>query len=100
MAYLVDSNILLRLSKLNDVSYPLVRATIEALQDAGEELCFTPQNLVEFWSVSTRPAEKNGLGLTTRETDENARSIEAAFTLLPDNEQIHGEWRHLVMKYS
>ncbi len=62
MAYLVDSNILLRLSKRNELSYPLVRATIEALQDAGEELCFTPQNLVEFWNVSTRPAEKKDSG--------------------------------------
>jgi predicted nucleic acid-binding protein len=40
------------------------------------------------------------LGLTTKVTDENARAIEAAFTLLPDDERIHREWRRLVMKYS
>jgi hypothetical protein len=34
----------------------------------GEELCIVPQNLIEIWTVATRPVEaKNGLGLNTEE---------------------------------
>jgi predicted nucleic acid-binding protein len=32
-----------------------------------------------------------------READERAQRIERAFTLLPDNELIHPQWRRLVL---
>lgn len=100
MLYLVDTNILLRLAKRDEPAYSLARGAAEALRAAGETLCYVPQNLVEFWNVSTRPAGNNGFGLTTMETDQNARAIETAFTLLVDNERVHGEWRRLVVKHS
>src|SRR5207245_1860750 len=66
----------------------------------GSELCFTPQNLIEFWNVCTRPASHNGLGLSVSETDRLARAIEGTMTLLQDNEKIYPEWRRLVMRNS
>ncbi len=99
-SYLVDTNILLRLSKKDDPNYLLVQAAIEALVMEGSELCFTPQNLIEFWNVCTRPASHNGFGLSVSETDRLARAIEGTMTLLQDNEKIYPEWRRLVMRNS
>ncbi len=63
-------------------------------------LCYIAQNLVEFWNVATRPKERNGFGLSVAEADREATLIEGEFTLLPDNEQLHPEWRRLVLTHS
>lgn len=98
--YLVDTNVLLRLVKSNDPEFPLARGATHALKARGDLLFFIPQNIVEFWNVCTRPADRNGYGLSPAEADERARRVERAFTLLPDNELIHAEWRHIVLAYS
>jgi predicted nucleic acid-binding protein len=94
--YLLDSNILLRLTKPDDRDYPIVRSAVDALWASEAELYYTSQNLAEFWNVCTRPAERNGFGLSIAETDRRARLIENQFALLPDSEQVHHEWRRLV----
>jgi predicted nucleic acid-binding protein len=100
LLYLVDTNILLRLIKSNDPEFPLVRRAVQTLKARGERLCYVPQNIVEFWNVCTRPSGRNGYGLAPTEADERARRVERAFTLLPDNELIHAEWRRLVLAQS
>ena len=62
-------------------------------------LFYLPQNIVEFWNVSTRAIAQNGFGLSPAETERVAREIEKAFMLLPDIEAIHTEWRRLVLAY-
>jgi hypothetical protein len=57
--------------------------------------CYTSQTLAEFWNASTRPANKNGFGLTVAETDSLARVIERDFELLPDRRETHERWRAL-----
>jgi predicted nucleic acid-binding protein len=55
MSVLVDTNIWLRRVQPN---HPLHKPAVESvgrLLDADEALCFTPQNIAEFWSVMTRP---------------------------------------------
>ena len=98
--YLADTNILLRLMKLNDPEFPLVRRAVHVLEARGDRLCYIPQNLVEFWNACTRPADRNGYGLSPVEADQRAQRIERAVTLLPDNERIHPEWRRLVLAHS
>lgn len=100
MPYLVDTNILLRLLQRNDPDYSVVRKALETLWSRGEQLCYTSQNLVEFWNVCTRPVVNNGFGLTVFETDRRARLIEGRFRLLPDGDRIHAEWRRLVVAHS
>lgn len=99
-AYLTDTNILLRVSQRQDPHYEVIRAVLHSLRTSGARLCFTSQNLAEFWNVCTRPVAQNGYGLTTAETDRRAQLIEAGFELLPDTEQIHAEWRRLVVVHS
>ncbi len=97
LSYLADTDILLRLVKSNDLEFPLVRRAVHVLKARGERLCYFPQNIVEFWNVCTRPSGRNGYGLLPGEAEERAQRIERAFTLLPDNELIHPEWRRLVL---
>jgi len=96
LRYLLDSNILLRLTKPDDHDYPVVRSAVDALWASEAELCYTSEDPAEFWNVCTRPAERNGFGLSIAGTDRRARLIENQFTLLPDSEQVHREWRRLV----
>jgi predicted nucleic acid-binding protein len=98
-SYLVDTNILLRLCKADDPQRGLVQAALDRLFSAGAALCYTTQNLAEFWNVCTRPAGRNGLGLSIAETDRRARAIESMMALLPDGESVHREWRRLVVAY-
>ena len=77
MHYLVDSNVLLRLLQRNDPHHSTIRQAVRSLLARGDELCCAPQNIVELWNVSTRPATaRGGFGLTTAETDRRVRLIE------------------------
>ena len=59
---LLDSNILLRISKNDDPQQPIIAIALKALVGQGVRLCYTSQTLAEFWNASTRPADKNGFG--------------------------------------
>ena len=58
--YLVDTNVLLRISQRDDPQNELVGTSIKKLFKHGSEHCFALQNIAEFWNVCTRPAERNG----------------------------------------
>jgi predicted nucleic acid-binding protein len=55
--------------------------------------------MTEFWNASTRPAERNGFGLTVAETERNAQIIERSFIFLADTEAVYREWRRIVVQY-
>jgi len=57
MAYLLDTNILLRYAHRTDPAHAHVQAVVNRLSDAGETLCMAPQNGVECWNVATPPLE-------------------------------------------
>ncbi len=101
MRYLVDSNVLLRLLQRNDPHHSIIRQAVRSLIAHGDELCCAPQNIVELWNVSTRPAAaRGGFGLTTAETDRRVRLIERVFTVLDETPAVYLEWRRLVVNYS
>jgi predicted nucleic acid-binding protein len=97
--YLVDSNILLRWVQPSDTDYPTVAAALAALVEQQAILCYTSQNLAEFWNACTRPADRNGYGLTPAETDIRARAFESRLQLLPDSLSVHQEWRRLIVAH-
>jgi predicted nucleic acid-binding protein len=101
MRYLVDSNVLLRLLQRNDPHHSTIRQAVRALLSRGDELCCAPQNIVELWNVSTRPAtSRGGFGLTTAETDRRVRLIERVFTVLEETPAVYPKWRRLVVSHS
>jgi predicted nucleic acid-binding protein len=96
---LVDSNVLVRWVQPEDNDFPIVRTAIDLLLGRGTELCYTSQDLGEFWNVSTRPLSRNGFGLSPAETERRANSFERRMRLLPDHVLVHEEWRRLLIEY-
>ena len=98
--YLVDSNILHRWVKPDHVDYPrIVVATDVILRHEGV-LCYTSQNVAEFWNACTRPVDRNGYGLSPQATDHRARFFEGKLRLLADSLAVHEEWRKLLVTHS
>jgi predicted nucleic acid-binding protein len=67
-----------------------------ALHRRGEALHVTPQVLIEFRSVATRPVEVNGLGLSVEDTEALAAVFESRFPLLADTPDVYPRWKALV----
>lgn len=96
MAYLIDTSLLARLANTADAQHAAaVRAVVE-IHRRGELLHITPQVLIEFRNVATRPTGLNGLGLSTVDTAAQAAGFEAAFPLLVETPDIYPAWRALV----
>jgi len=93
MAYLVDTNVIVRWLLPHDpLSSPAVTA-IDTLRGRGETIYVGAQNLIELWNVATRPPTSNGLGMTPGRAAEELNRIEALFPLLDDVPAIYRHWR-------
>ena len=98
MDYLVDTN-LWRALAVSDSRKSLAREVIKKLLRDGAELCVFPQNLIELWSVATRPPQENGFGKSIAATDRYCRYIQSFATLLPDPQDLFRKWQELVNVY-
>ena len=96
---LIDTNILLRITRRSDPHHPLIDAALAQLVEQNTILYYTHQNIAELWNVMTRPVSRNGFGLTAAEAEHEVRTVEAGMNLLPDNESVYREWRRIVVQY-
>ena len=96
---LVDTNILLRISRRSDPQHMLVDTALARLAGQGTTLFYAHQNIAELWNAMTRPVARNGLGLTVADADRFVQAIESGMSLLPDNEAVYREWRRIVVQY-
>jgi predicted nucleic acid-binding protein len=94
--YLLDTNVLLRWADPRHPLNPTIQEAVETLKAAGEDVYVTPQNIVEFWNVWTRPANRNGFGYTPTEAALEAARILAFFRFASDTTTIFSEWLGLV----
>ncbi len=97
---LVDTNILLRITRRADPQHKIVDIALARLAGQGTALHYTHQNIAELWNTMTRPIARNGLGLTVADAEREVRLIELGLTLLPDGEAVYREWRRVVLQYS
>jgi predicted nucleic acid-binding protein len=97
--YLVDTNVLLSASRRINPANPVSTAALDALVFSGAPLHYTLQNAAEFWSVFTRPPERNGLGLTPAAAEQELADLEAMLVLLPETTDVYTHWRRLVADY-
>jgi len=95
---LVDTNILLRMTRRSDPQHQLVDTALARLASQGTILHYTHQNIAELWNAMTRPLARNGFGLTVVEADREVRVIEAGMSFLPDNAGVYREWRRIVLE--
>jgi predicted nucleic acid-binding protein len=96
---LVDTNILLRITRRSDPQHKVVDTALARLAGEGAILYFTHQNIAELWNAMTRPIERNGLGVSVGEAEREARAIESGMRLLPDSEAVYQEWRRLIVEF-
>ena len=96
----VDTNILVGAIQTFD---PRLRAAarraVKTLYRQGEQLLCFPQNLVEFWNASTRPASGNGLGFTPEQAARYVDRFQTLLWLLPETSEIFPTWRRLVLDH-
>jgi predicted nucleic acid-binding protein len=94
--YLLDTNIVLRLANADDVQHALVSEAVVKLLAQEQECCLISQVLIEFWVVSTRPTDVNGLGWHVSDTEETVVQLLNRFPLLEDRPEIFTLWQQLV----
>jgi len=96
MACLLDTNVLVRLANTADPAYGVAARAVMLLHQRGEAQHITPQNLIEFRNVATRPQPANGLGLTAPVAAGLVAGFEAKFLLLDEVPAIYPAWKTLV----
>lgn len=96
MAVLLDTTVLVRLGNASDAWFPVATQAILNLHRRGEMLHLSPQVLIEYRNVATRPMAVNGLGLTPAQAATDAAAFEAKFPLLPDTPEIYPAWKAVV----
>jgi predicted nucleic acid-binding protein len=92
----LDTSILVRLANSADGLHAIAVQAVFRLHRRTAPLHLTPQALVEFRAVATRPAAQNGLGLAVVDAEADATGYEASFRLLPDTPDIYPAWKSLV----
>lgn len=96
MTVLIDTSILGRLANATDAQHATAARAVLELHHRGEVLHLTPQVLVEFRNVATRPVAVNGLGLSPADADLLAATFESRFPLLSDTPDIYPAWKAVV----
>jgi predicted nucleic acid-binding protein len=96
MAYLLDTNLLVRLGNTLDVQYTVADRAVFELHRRGELLHITPQVLIEFRNVATRPTAVNGLGLSAVGAEAKAAVFQATFPLIAETPDVYPAWKALV----
>jgi hypothetical protein len=96
---LVDTNLLVRTLQPHHPLFPIADGAISALRYRGQRLYLVPQNLLELWTVATRPIAANSLGLLTNVARSEIERMERFFTILPETPAIYPVWKRLVFDH-
>lgn len=96
---LLDTNLLLRSSDQTSPDRVLAEGAVAKLLSNGDELYLTTQNLIEFWSVVTRPRNVNGFDWTTQQAEMEINLLLSKFPLLPDLQDVLTHWLKLVSQH-
>jgi predicted nucleic acid-binding protein len=94
--YLLDTNILIGLADTKATERPIARQAVRILLGQGHTCVLAAQVLIEFWSVATRPADVNGLGMNTQECLAEVDRLRSQFPLLDDTREVFERWLSLV----
>jgi predicted nucleic acid-binding protein len=94
--YLADTNVVLRWALPHDPLSAAATNAVRVLHQRGDAVCVCAQNLIEFWSVATRPASSNGLGMTPAAAAIEVDRIASLFVVLRDMPAVYSHWRRLV----
>ena len=96
---LVDTSVLIRTLQPHHSLYTLADRAPRLLPERGRELHIVAQNLIELWTVATRPLGENGLGMTAAGAAEELERIKGMFHFLPETPAIYPAWEALVLHH-
>ena len=96
---LIDTSVLIRTLQPHHPLYIPADRAIRLLPEQGRELHIVAQNLIELWTVATRPLGENGLGMTAAEAASELERIRGMFLFLPETPAIYPAWEALVIQY-
>jgi predicted nucleic acid-binding protein len=100
MNFLVDTNILVRLSDTASSLHSVCRRAVPGFLDRGDVLFICSQVMIEYWVVVTRPADVNGLGFEPAQAEADVRDFENWFEWLSEPADIAIRWRALVNNHA
>jgi predicted nucleic acid-binding protein len=98
MSFALDTNILARSIQEGHPMQEVADKAVKTLIGRGEDLFLFPQNLYEFWALSRRPVEKNGLGMSAEEALSHLERFERIFSIKADTPAIYLEWRVIIVR--
>ncbi len=97
--YLLDTNVWLRTVQRESPQHSLAVEALATLLMQGDEVCITAQNVIEFWSVATRPVAANGLGWSVEVARQEIDRLQTQFPLLDETADVFGHWVSLVTAF-
>ena len=100
MSWVLDTSVLIGSIETGASRHLPATMAVSKLLGRNEFVCVFPQNLVEFWTVATRPQDANGLGFSIKETQSAIDKIKLQFALKSEDETIFENWERLVTTYS
>lgn len=92
MAYLVDTNVLVRWVNRLDPDHQVADAALQRLHARREALYVGAQTLIELWGVATRPLVHNGLGRSPAQARRLVDGVRRLLPLLPDDDRVFDQW--------
>ncbi len=96
---LVDTNLLIRALQPHHPLHAAADGAITVLRSQNRRLYVAPQNLVEFWTVATRPVGANGLGMSTSAAGKEIERLERFFIVLRETPELYPAWKRLVFEH-
>lgn len=96
---LVDTSVLARTLQPHHPLYVPADRAIRLLPENGKILHVVAQNLIELWTVATRPLRENGLGMTPARAASELAKIKSIFLFLPETPAIYPAWESLVIQH-
>lgn len=97
MQCLVDTGIWLRLFDRSDPDHATILQALRSLRSSGHTLATCPQNIAEFWNVSTRPTSaRGGYGQSVPTTEQRVQFIERTSVVLAESPATYHAWRQLL----
>ncbi len=94
--YLLDTNIILRTVQTAAPNHTAAVEAIATILNNSDNIFITPQILIEFWAVATRPVEANGLGWSPALVEEEIEQLRQQFPMLDDTPDVFLNWLQLV----
>jgi predicted nucleic acid-binding protein len=99
MKVLIDTNVLVRLAHLGSEQQPVAMQALTSLRTQQHSLRLVPQVIYEFWSVATRPIDRNGLALPVAAVNTFINEWQALLPVLRDERAILGIWQKLALDH-